>query len=189
LGRPGMAGFIPHRVARRTGRHSVTNCILAADSATNGPTPLEAAAVPFVAAIALFLISPLLVAKVKVAIIGQVAEEAGKLSVPEEQVPPHLTRECIDAYIEYAADAVQIIPLTLLPVTGAVFAIAAHVPSAIALGYLGIAVLAAVAVEAWVLSRAAGRYVALRFLCYSVVTAIGIASNLLGLAMIIFYGQ
>ncbi|MBV9012890.1 MAG: hypothetical protein JO272_12720 [Pseudonocardiales bacterium] len=160
-----------------------------ADLVANDWTALSAAAVPFLAAIALFLISPLLTAKVKVAVLTQIAEEAWHLNVPEDKTPPQLTRESVDAYIEYAMDAVQIVPLTLLPVTGGVFAIAAHVPGPIALGYLSIAILAAVAVEAWVLSQPAGKYVSHRFVrYYSVVTATGIASNLLGLAMILIYG-
>lgn len=167
----------------------MTSRMLAADAVANGSTALFAAAVPFVAAIALFLISPLLVAKVKAAVRGQIAEDAGDVGVPEDKIPPHLTRESIEGYIEYAADLVQILPLTLLPVTGAVFAIAAHVPSTIALGYLGVAVLAAVAAESWVLAQAAGRYVARRLFRYSVATVIGISSNLLGLAMILIYGS
>jgi hypothetical protein len=44
-------------------------------------------------------------------------------------------------------------------------------------------------VEAWVLAQTAGDYVSHRFIkYYSVVTVIGIASNLLGLAMILIYG-
>lgn len=161
----------------------------AADVAAYEWTAPLTAAVPFLAAIAFFLISPLLTAKIKTAVSGQIAEEANGLNIPEDGVPPHLNRESVDAYIEYAMDAVQIIPLTLLPVTGGVFAIAAHVPSPIALGYLSIAILAAVVVEAWVLSQPAGKYVSRRFIrYYSVVTATGIASNLLGLAMILIYG-
>lgn len=161
----------------------------ATDLAANEWTALSAATVPFLAAIALFLISPLLTAKVKVAVLGQIAEGAMKHGVTEDQIPPHLSYQCVDAYVEYATDAVQIIPLTLLPVTGGVFAIAAHVPSQIALGYLGIAIIAATAVEAWVLSRPAGIYGSHRLIkYYSVVTAAGIASNLLGLAMILVYG-
>jgi hypothetical protein len=73
-------------------------------------------------------------------------------------------------------------------VAGAVFAIAAHVPGTIALSYLGLAVLAAVAVEAWVLTQQAFKYLTRRVAKYSVVTVAGIASNLLGLAVIVFYG-
>jgi hypothetical protein len=162
--------------------------ILAADLAASEWTALSAATVPFLAAIALFLISPLLTAKVKVAVLNQIADEAWHLNVPEDKTPPQLTRKDVEDYIEYAMDAVQIVPLTLLPVTGGVFAIAAHVPSPIALGYLSIAIFAAVAVEAWVLSQPAGIYVSHRLIkYYSVVTATGIASNLLGLAMILIY--
>jgi hypothetical protein len=167
----------------------------AANIAAHEWTALSAAAVPFLAAIALFLISPLLMEKVKFAVLTQIAEEAWRLNVPECKISPPLIS--IGAYIEYAIDAVQIIPLTLLPVTGTVFAIAADVPGPVALGYLSVAILAAVAVEAWVLSQPAGIYVSKRlskFLPkrllkdYSVVTATGIASNLLGLAMVLICG-
>lgn len=165
----------------------MTSCTLTADPTDNGSTALLAAAVPFVAAIAVLLIYPLLAAKIKAIIHGQIADVANSLKVSRDEIPPHLKSECIGDYIEYAADAVQILPLTLLPVTGAVFAIAADIPSAIALGYLSIVILAAVAVEAWILSQAAERYVARDRLGYSVTTVVGIASNLLGLAMIVIY--
>jgi hypothetical protein len=73
-------------------------------------------------------------------------------------------------------------------VTGAVFAIAFHVPSAVALGYLVLAVLAAIASEAWILSKHASIYRTRGLFGYSVSTVVGIASNLLGLAMILVYG-
>jgi hypothetical protein len=120
---------------------------------------LLAAVVPFVAAIALLLISPLLAAKVKAVVHGKIVE-----------------------------DLVQILPLTLLPVTGAVFAIAVHVPSGLAVEYLRLAVLAAIALEAWVVAQPAGKYVTRGLFGYSVSTVIGIVSNLLGLAMILVYG-
>jgi hypothetical protein len=66
----------------------VTSCALAADPATNGSSALLAALIPFVAAIALLLISPLLTEKVKAVVRVQIAEEAGKLNVPEHKVPP-----------------------------------------------------------------------------------------------------
>lgn len=163
--------------------------ILAADLAISEWTALSAATVPFLAAIVLLLISPLLTAQVKTVVLGQIDKSAREHGVTEDMIPPSRGRDSLDAYIEYAIDAVQIIPLSLLPVTGAVFAIAAHVPSAIALGYLSIAILVAVVVDAWVLSRLAGKYVAKRLVkYYSIVTATGIASNLLGLAMILIYG-
>jgi hypothetical protein len=48
----------------------VTSCALAADPVTNGSTALLAALIPFVAAIALLLISPLLADKVKTVVHG-----------------------------------------------------------------------------------------------------------------------
>jgi len=180
-----MARLIPHGVASYASRHSLINCTLAADSVANGSFTLLAAAFPFVSAIAFLLVSPWLVAQVKTVVSGQIAEDALRLSVSEDMV--HLTHEEIDGYIEYAADAVQIFPLALLPVTGAVFAISSHVPNEIALGYLGVAVLVAIVAYAWVLSQPAGRYIGRSRFGYSVVTAIGIASNILGLVMIVIY--
>lgn len=161
---------------------------LADSSVGSGMTGLVAAVVPFAAAIVFLLLSPLLAEKIKTTINRQIAEEAASLHIPQGKVPPHLGPGDIDAYLEYAEDAVQIFPLTLLPVTGAVFAIAVDVPSVIALGYLGLAVVAAVATDAWVLSKPAGKYVTRGIRIYSVSTVIGIASNVLGLAMILVYG-
>jgi hypothetical protein len=101
--------------------------ILAADLPANEWTAVSAA-VPFVAAIALFLISPLLTLKVKTAVLYQIDGSARDHRVPEDMIPHPRRRVALDAYLEYAMDAVQIVPLTLLPVTGGVFAIAARVP-------------------------------------------------------------
>jgi hypothetical protein len=163
-----------------------------ADLIANDWTTLSAA-VPFLAAIVLLLISPLLTAKVKTAVLDQIDKSAYEHDVTEDMIPPSRGRDSLDAYVEYAIEAVQIIPLALLPVAGAVFFIAADVRSEIALGYLALgylvfAIVAAVAVESWVLSQPAGKYVSCRPIKnYSVVAFTGIVSNLLGLAMILLY--
>lgn len=144
-------------------------------------------AAPFILAIVFLLIAPSLTAKVKTAVIGQTASEAQALGIKKEDIPPHLNDESIKTLIDYAADAVQIVPITLLPVTGALFAVAAKVPNIIALGYLILAVTVALVMDAWVLSQSADRYVSRTRKRYSIVTTVAIVSNLLGLAMIIRY--
>jgi hypothetical protein len=144
-------------------------------------------AAPFILAIVFLLIAPSLIAKVETAVIGQTASVAQDLHIDTECIPPHLNDESIKTLIDYAADAVQIVPITLLPVTGALFAVATKVPNIIALGYLLVSVIVAVVMDAWVLSQSAGRYVSRTHKRYSVVTIVAIVSNLLGLAMVILY--
>ncbi|MGJ0385394.1 hypothetical protein [Paenarthrobacter nicotinovorans] len=143
------------------------------------------AAIPFVAAIAFILISPQLVAKVKKTIRAQVSRDRDSLAIPRDALEqPPLSLSAVNDHIDYAADAIQIFPVILLPVFGAVFESSKNGGSSAGSIYLCIAVLAAISLEAWVLNKSTADYVSRKFLRVSVVAWVALASNLAGLAIV-----
>jgi hypothetical protein len=146
-------------------------------------------AAPFVLAIILYLIAPFLTARVKTVLRRQVQEDARRHGVTAHtSVPGYLRPEMIDDYVEFVADAVQIIPATLLPVLGAVLAIAAKVAAPISILILVFAIIVAVVIDALVLSRAAADYVSRKWHGYSIVASFGIVINICCIALIVAYG-
>jgi hypothetical protein len=147
------------------------------------------AVLPFAVAVVFYLISPLLSAKVKGVLEGQIARNSASFQATgQTAVPPPLTPEMINDYVDYVADAVQIVPTTMLPVVGAIFAISAKLNIDVAIIVLVLAIIVAVTMDALVLSRTAPDYVSRKFLGYSIVCAAGIALNLAGLGLILAYG-
>jgi hypothetical protein len=143
------------------------------------------AAIPFVAAIVFLVLSPQLVARVKNAIRAQVSRDRDNLAIPRDApVQPPLSLPAIDDYIEYAADAIQIFPVILLPVLGAVFEISKDSGSALSLIYLSVAIFVAIGMEVWVLNQSTSDYVSRKFWHFSMVAWVAFASNLAGLAIV-----
>lgn len=104
-------------------------------------------ALPIAVALALLVLSPLLTAKVKRLLAGQIAMDSTSYGVtPSTPLPPHLTPASIGDYVEYAADVIQIIPFTLLPISGAIFAISSDIPQTLAFAILIFTVIVACAV-------------------------------------------
>jgi hypothetical protein len=129
-------------------------------------------ALPIIAALALLLLSPLFTEKAKRLLAGQIAMDSVSYRVDTStDVPPHLTPKVISDYVEYAADMVQIIPLTFLPAFGAIFAIFSNVSHALAIAVLGFAVIVAVAMDTWLITRSAADYVSRKRFGYSVTLA------------------
>jgi hypothetical protein len=146
-------------------------------------------ALPIAAALVLFILSPLLTAKVKRVLAGQIAMDSASHGVTSSTpIPPHLTPSSIGDYVEYTADVVQIIPLTFLPVFGAIFAISSNVPRTLALAVLGLTVIVAVGLDAWLITCSTADYVSRKRFGYSLVTAVAIASNALCLAAVLVFG-
>lgn len=159
-------------------------------TATVDSLPIKlSAALPFAAALVFLLISPLLVAKVKRILSGQIALDSARFGVtPDTQVPAHLKPECIDDYVEYVSDAVQILPLTLLPVSGTLLAIASRIPTLASVAILAMVTIGAIAAEAWILASTTPDYLSKKKFGYSVATAIGGFVNLVGLVIVLVYG-
>jgi hypothetical protein len=109
-----------------------------------------------------------------------------KLAV--QQTPgrdPLLYTATVDEYVEYAADSVQIIPLSLLPVLGAVFAVSKDTSSVLCLSYLCGAIFVAVALDVIVLNKSTPDYVSRKLWGYSIVAWVAFASNVAGLAVVL----
>lgn len=144
---------------------------------------------PFVLAMALYLIGPFLTARVKTVLQRQLAEDARRHSAAVNiSVPAYLRPEMIYDYVEYVADAVQIIPATLLPVLGAVLAIAAKIAVPISVLILVFAIIVAVAMDALVLSRVTADYMSRKWHGYSIVSGLGILVNIFCIVLILVYG-
>jgi hypothetical protein len=158
--------------------------------AAAGPDLTKLAVVaPFILAIILYLVAPFLTTRVKIVLQRQVEEDAKRHGVTAySSVPGYLRPQMIDDYVEFVADAVQIVPATLVPVLGAVLAIAADVGVSIDILISVLAVALAVVVNVLVLSRPASDYVSRKWHGYSIVTAFGITINACCIALILAFG-
>lgn len=143
--------------------------------------------IPFIAGILFVLISPLLVTKVKRTVQAQIREDQEKLGIlPGKNVQPPLAPRVIDDYIEYAADAVQVVPVTLLPVLGAIFTVSSYGASVITLSLLFFVVVAAIALDLYVTNSTTPDYVSRKLYGYSLVSVVALCSNALGLFVSIY---
>jgi len=142
---------------------------------------------PFFAAILFYLTSPLISQQVKRVVRSEISD--GQLHVPNFDsgtVPYYLTPSVISDYVEYAADAVQVIPSILLPIVGAIYALGNGVPPAASVTFLVSVCVLAFAINAWVMGRSAADYSSRKWHHYSVVTLAGMAINVIGVLMTIF---
>ena len=146
-----------------------------------------AASAPFIAAILFYLVTPLIVRQVQRALGGELAE--GGRHAPNSDprsVPYYLTQSAISDYLEFAADAVQVIPAVLLPVVGAIYALGDGVPPVISVSFLVAVCVAAFALNAWMFGHSAADYASRKWYGYSVMTLTGVSINIVGLLIIIF---
>jgi hypothetical protein len=142
---------------------------------------------PFVAAILLYLASPLVIHQVLRVLSGQLADgERHVRNLDPNSIPYYLTPSSISDYLEYAADVVQILPAILLPIVGALYALGNGVSAAAAVSFLVLVCILAFAVNAWVLGSSASDYASRKWHGYSVVTLMGVSINIVGLLMVIF---
>lgn len=147
---------------------------------------IASAVFPFLAAIAFVALSPQLVARVKRAIRTQISEDRARLGIqPDTYVQPQLSPKEIDEYLDYTADAIQILPVSLLPVLGAVFAISKDSTSVPNLLYLGVAVIVAIVLDVLVLNRSTSDYVSRKRWGYSIVAWVAFLSNIAGLFVVL----
>ncbi|YCK83037.1 hypothetical protein M1D89_07340 [Arthrobacter sp. D3-18] len=145
-----------------------------------------ATACPFIVAIFFILIAPKIVTRVSKTIQGQITQDRDRWNVsPDAEVPPHLSPKAINDYIEYAADAVQIFPATLLPIVGAVFTISNNGATWLNMSLLILVVLLAIGLDVMVATRSTADYVSRRKYGYSVGAIVALLSNLLGLIVVI----
>lgn len=141
-------------------------------------------AAPYTAAIILYLITPLLTRLILSTISAVIAQGRNRVTgIREKQIPYYLMPDVISDYVEYAMDAVQVLPALLLPIVGAVYGFAGGVPSPVSLSFLIIACLAAIAMMSWILNEQPSDYVSRKWHSYSIITAGGILLNTVGIAL------
>jgi hypothetical protein len=144
---------------------------------------------PYAAAILIYLISPLLAQQVRSVVNGTISaggQHAGPATGGD--IPFYITPESISDYVDYAMDAVQVFPVMILPIVGSVYSFAADVPTAVSASFLSLASVATVGMTAWVLTRSPSDYVSRRWLGYSVLSIIGMAVNVAGIALAVAFG-
>lgn len=149
-----------------------------------------AAILPAVGAILLLALSPLLSRKVSGVLRGQINADLQRSGFPANTPipPPVETEVIIKVYIDYAADAVQIVPATVLPVLGAVFSVAANLDEVAALTTLTLTLITAIALDSWLLSSSASDYTSRKRYGYSVITLAAACSNLASIVLIAVFG-
>lgn len=143
---------------------------------------------PFLAAILLYSVSPLLCRQVKRTIHAEIAE--GRLHVnpaKEEDIPFYLAPPSISDYVEYAFDAVQVFPTLLLPVVGAIFGFSNGVTPVASVGFLVFVCILAAAMSAWITSKPSSEYVSRKWLGYSIMAIIGVVVNIAGIALSLIF--
>jgi len=108
-----------------------------------------AVAAPFAAAVALYAISPEITKVIRGHVEATVAAAGRFTNTNSDGGPPHLSKEYIGDYLEYAIDAGQVLPTFALPLTGVVLALAAGLnPLAI-----GLLILVAIPGLVWIALR------------------------------------
>lgn len=147
------------------------------------------AILPVGAAVLFILFSPLLTSKVVSTVEGWLAKDATAYGVASEaEVPPHLSKDAIVDYVEYGSDAAQLVPATLMPIIGAIFAVASDRRSLAAVVTLVLFIAAAVFLDSWILSRAPQDYVSRKVRGgYSIVSLVALTCNFAGIVIIVTF--
>jgi hypothetical protein len=143
---------------------------------------------PFAAAIMLYAVAPFLGMQVKATIRRVIASGRPHVGeVRDDDIPYTLSAKSIDDYIDFAADAVQIFPVFLLPIVGVIYAFSTTTPAAVSVTLLLAAVVLAVGMNAWVTSSSPAAYVSRKWHGYSLITLIGMAFNGIALVLILIF--
>lgn len=143
-------------------------------------------AAPFLVAVGLYLLAPLTTKLVVSAMASEI--DRGRAiagSVDEENVPLYLAAKTISDYVEFAADAAQVIPAIVLPIIGAVYGFSS-VPAPADISLLITAFFVAIGMLAWMLIHPAADYVSLKRYGFSRLSIVGIAFNILGLTLVLW---
>jgi hypothetical protein len=142
-------------------------------------------ALPFIASIVLYLVAPLLVAKAKRQVRAWTAQAQPYSPVRPEDIPDYLAPDQVDAYVEYSADLVQVVPAITLTGVGIVLAMPESISPAFAVCIMLGVVLAIVVAEAWMLGMPPFRFLRYKFLGISPVSGVGIVVNLIAVILVL----
>jgi hypothetical protein len=143
---------------------------------------------PFAAAILIYFIAPLLSSQVKSVIRSAISE--GRLHVglvAENEIPYYLAPPSIEDYVEYAMDAVQVFPACLLPIIGSIYAFGSGIPTGVSASILVLALVATIAMSAWIMSRPAPDYVSRKWHGYSIISLLGVIINIIGIILTLLF--
>jgi hypothetical protein len=141
---------------------------------------------PFTAAIMFYAITPLLGRQVKAAVQRVIASGLRHVGeVREEDIPYYLSADSIDEYVDFAADAVQVFPVFLLPIVGAIYAFSSSTPAGVSVTLLLAAVVLAIGMNAWITSSSPTDYVSRKWHGYSPITLIGMLFNIVALILVL----
>ncbi|MET9526237.1 hypothetical protein [Streptomyces coeruleorubidus] len=144
--------------------------------------------IAFVAAIVVYLFSPILTWRAQEAILGAIARSRGALKqVPPPDPPGHLTNPFIKNYVAFAIDAAQVVPAIILTGVAVILAVPNDwSPSAAAL-LLVLVLLVIIAVDAYILSVDPQQYSEKKWAGYSLVSLVGIVINLVGVTLVAIF--
>ena len=142
---------------------------------------------PFALAILFLVLSPLFGARAKRYVIGQISKDALQATTDPDDYAAEVAPGNIEDYVDFAADSVQVWPLALLPVTGAVFAVAGRIASQAALTILVGTVIITVVLDAWMLTRAPQEYASRKFLGLTIAPWVGIVGNAASIALLLIF--
>jgi hypothetical protein len=143
-------------------------------------------AAPYLVAVGVYLLAPLLSKLVGFKISAAI--DRARLAVREDggemegKVPYYLSGEMISIYVDYAADAAQVIPVILLPIVGAVYGFTS-VPTPVAVSFLVGTFLIAIAMLAWMLILPPANYRSRKRRGFSILMIFGIMLNLIGMSL------
>jgi hypothetical protein len=150
-------------------------------------TALVAAILPFALAILFLALSPLFGARAKRYVMGQINRDAQLAGRNPGDNPAEVALGNIEDYVDFAADSVQVWPLALLPITGAVFAITGRIASQVALTILVGTVIITVVLDVWMLTRAPQEYASRKFKGLTIAPWVGIVGNAASIALLVIF--
>jgi hypothetical protein len=140
---------------------------------------------PFLAAIAIYLATPILNAHAKATIARWLAEASRDATVPESRAPDYLAPKQIYDYIDFAADHAQVLPAVVLTSIGVVLALPEDLTPTTAASFTLATVLILLVTEVRVLSVSPQQYAAMKRFGYSFVALVGIGINAAGVVVVL----
>jgi hypothetical protein len=149
--------------------------VLIAESAKT--PPLIAVLAPFILSIVFLVLSPLFTKRAQQIVAAQIDRVNRATGATGETVPDAVDPKTISDYIEQAADVIQFLPVTLLPVAGVVFAVSSDITQGTALIVLLITVVALLVVDVWLTTVSAQTYASTKFLKLSLGVWAGVVAN------------
>lgn len=133
---------------------------------------------PFLAAAAIYLASPLLARRIVSSVARWIEEGRQYARVPESEIPDYLAVKQVYDYIAFAADLSQVFPAVLLTSVGIILAIPDDFsPTGTAVLVL-LTAMAAIVTEAYVSGMSPQRYASRKYFShFSLVSVVGIFIN------------